>query len=64
MKKLIFFLSILLLTSCSPGMYINGAVMRNHNLSQNRNTPRNPYVGQPHKPRVYSSWGRFWFFRR
>jgi hypothetical protein len=45
-------------------MHINGVFMRKYNTSQNRYSPQRPYVGEPGKHRMYSSWGRFWFFRR
>lgn len=64
MKKLLFIFFILFLTSCSPQMHINGVVVRKYNTSQNRYSPQRPYVGEPGKHRMYSSWGRFWFFRR
>lgn len=61
MKKVLFILCILFLGSCSPELYIVGAGMRHHNLSQNKYQP-----GKQRKPvRVGSSpMSPFWFIKK
>ncbi len=44
MKKIILLLIVIFLSSCSPSLYINGTLMRKFNTSQNKYTPKKPYI--------------------
>jgi hypothetical protein len=45
MKKILaIILIIIFLISCSPSLYVNGTLMRKYNMSQNKYTPKKPYI--------------------
>jgi len=42
--KVILFIFCFFLFSCSPRLYVNGTLMRKQNMSQNKYTPKTPYI--------------------
>ncbi len=44
-KLLVFFIIfVMFITSCSPGLHLNGMFMRKFNMSQNKYSPKKPYI--------------------
>jgi uncharacterized protein YxeA len=64
MKKILFILLVVLISSCSPQMYFTGTAMRKFNTSQNKYTSKRPYVGKPQRAKYYSSGWRIWFIKK